>query len=66
MTDDIITRLVYDGCDEPACGSTRGDAVIEIEQLQMEIARLDLLSKFLQAEFNAMHKERLGGLKSDD
>lgn len=73
MADDIVTRLREMFGDDDRCiwcgkhmdsesGPHRDpcdlmEAADEIEQLQMEIARLDLLSKFLQAEFNAMHKE---------
>ena len=50
MTDDITTRLAYDGCDEPACNMIRGDALIEIETLRAELVKHQLPQRISNAK----------------
>jgi hypothetical protein len=41
MTDDIVNRLTYEGCYEPACNIIRGEAADEIERLRSALQKIE-------------------------
>lgn len=80
MTDDIVTRLrdlamkeqspwanIYDNVMREAADEIeRLRAEVEIERLRAEVARLSLLTSWLEAEFNAAVKALKKGRKKMD